>query len=46
MITPTLLELAKSDDNSIEQFAKGAQKIIFDKEIGQTDYDEMLKKKK
>jgi hypothetical protein len=44
MITPTLLELAKSDDNSIEQFAKGAQRTIFDKEISQNDYDEMLNK--
>lgn len=45
MITPTLLELAKSDDNSIEQFGKGAQITIFDKEISQNYYDKMLKKK-
>jgi hypothetical protein len=45
MITPTLLELAKSDDNSIKQFAKEAQRTIFDKEISQNDYDKMLNKK-
>lgn len=46
MITPTLLELAKSDDNSIEQFGKGAQRTIFDKEISQSDYEEMLNNRK
>ena len=33
MITPTLLELAKSDDNSIKQFGVNAQKTIFDKVV-------------
>ena len=46
MITPTLLELAKSDENSIKQFGIGAQISIFDKEISENDYNEMLKKKK
>lgn len=45
IVTPTLLELAKSDDTSIKQFGKDALIKMYDKEISQRDFDEMNQQK-